>query len=125
ESEPSGARVTLVRGDERRTIGETPTTANVDISGGQWAVEMERRGHEPWSAPLSPPSSQAEHTVRAELQEEERVARHDGPRRVPERVRGGGDTPRRSESASSGAPGTLRVNTTPWSQVYVDGRLIG
>lgn len=22
-------------------------------------------------------------------------------------------------------PGTLRINTRPWSQVYVDGRLIG
>ncbi|HBQ12711.1 MAG TPA: hypothetical protein DEF51_16725, partial [Myxococcales bacterium] len=27
--------------------------------------------------------------------------------------------------AATGAPGTLRVNTTPWSEVYVDGRRIG
>jgi hypothetical protein len=28
-------------------------------------------------------------------------------------------------SAGKGAPGTLRINSRPWSQVFIDGRLIG
>lgn len=28
-------------------------------------------------------------------------------------------------TAASGAPGTLRINSRPWSQVFIDGRLIG
>ena len=27
--------------------------------------------------------------------------------------------------ATASGPGTLRINSRPWSQVYVDGRLIG
>ena len=36
-------------------------------------------------------------------------------------------TPPPAETPMSGGtgPGTLRINTRPWSQVYVDGRLIG
>ncbi len=130
ESEPSGARVTLVRGNERRNLGETPTTAAVDASGGQWTVEMAHGGYEPWSEPLSPPSGQAEHTVNATLTERARVARGGGGRHPSgghEESGGETETPHRGGGGESagGAPGTLRVNTTPWSQVFVDGRLIG
>src|SRR5690606_2294631 len=85
-SRPEGARVALVRGDGRRSVGETPTPAQVDVSGGAWTVEMSRSGHEDWSAPLAPPPGQAEHTVTATLVERERVAtgRHT-PRRTPDR----------------------------------------
>ncbi|MCZ7678816.1 MAG: protein kinase [Sandaracinaceae bacterium] len=128
DSTPSGARVTLVRGSERRNIGETPVTSAVETSGGAWTVEMTRAGHEDWSSPLTPPSGQAEHTVTATLVERARVAVRGGGRRDPPvRDTGGGggtDTPTRVESGGGG-PGTLRVNTTPWSQVFVDGRLIG
>ncbi len=128
ESTPSGARVTLVRGSERRNIGETPVTAAVETSGGAWTVEMTRAGHDDWSSPLTPPAGQAEHTVTATLVERARVAVRGGGRRDPPvRDTGGGggtDTPTRVESGGGG-PGTLRVNTTPWSQVFVDGRLIG
>ncbi|HJL18892.1 MAG TPA: PEGA domain-containing protein [Sandaracinaceae bacterium LLY-WYZ-13_1] len=134
-SEPSGADVLLRRGGETREIGETPVTARVDTSGGQWTVEMSRRGYDDWEEPLTPPAGQAEHTVSATL-EERRIARGRG------RSRGrsgggtstssgggtsssGGGTSSSGGTATSGAPGTLRVNTTPWSEVYVDGRRIG
>jgi hypothetical protein len=127
ESEPSGARVTLVRGSERRNVGETPITAAVDATGGPWTVEMARAGYEGWSEALSPPSGQAEHTVRATLTEREHVAAHRGGRRGGSHHESGGDTeaPHRGGESSGGGPGTLRVNTTPWSQVFVDGRLVG
>ena len=128
ESTPNGARVALVRGDERRSIGETPTTAQVDISGGAWTVEMTRSGHDDWSAPLAPPAGQPEHTVTATLVERERVATgRNTPRRTPDREPSGDGPPVRVEepAPTGGGTGTLRVNTQPWSQVFVDGRLIG
>lgn len=124
ESTPSGARVTLVRGNERRSIGETPTTAQVETSGDTWTVEMSRSGHEDWSEPLTLPAGQAEHTVTATLTERERVAGRT-PRRGGDRNTGGSSGDDGPREAASGGTGTLRVNTTPWSQVFVDGRLIG
>jgi serine/threonine protein kinase len=125
ESTPPGARITLVRGSERRNVGETPTTALVDASGGAWTVEMTRNGYEPFSQTLEVPSGQAEHTLNAPLVERSgrvavRVPRpsQDPPRPLDEpQEQGGGNT--------GGGQGTLRVNTTPWSEVFVDGRRIG
>ncbi|MBX3270073.1 MAG: serine/threonine protein kinase [Sandaracinaceae bacterium] len=134
ESSPSGARVTLVRGSERRRVGDTPVTQAVDVSGGQWTVEMTRVGYEDWSQALSPPSGQANHTVDAVLVERQRVATTGGGRRGggggatggTQPATGGGDTGGGTTGGgATGGTGTLRVQTTPWSQVYVDGRLIG
>ncbi|HEY8431048.1 MAG TPA: serine/threonine-protein kinase [Sandaracinaceae bacterium] len=130
ESEPSGARVTLVRGTERRNVGETPVSADVEVSGGTWTVQMTRGGYEDWSQPLALPTDRAQHTVTATLTERERGGRRTGGGGGPVRVasEGSGDEPRGGGGGGAhagGAPGTLRVNTTPWSQVYVDGRLIG
>ncbi|MDQ3035275.1 MAG: PEGA domain-containing protein, partial [Myxococcota bacterium] len=42
------------------------------------------------------------------------------PTPTPAATGGGGEA-----RATAGGPGTLRINTRPWSQVFVDGRLIG
>lgn len=127
ESNPSGARVTLVRGGERRNIGETPTTAQVETAGEPWTVEMSRSGYDDWTAPLTLPSGQAEHTVTATLVERDRTrptrSSTASSGRTTDRQASGGE--RETTASSSGGTGTLRVNTTPWSQVYIDGRLIG
>ncbi|MCB9591514.1 MAG: serine/threonine protein kinase [Sandaracinaceae bacterium] len=137
ESNPSGARVTLVRGSERRRVGETPITYAVDTSGSQWTVEMAHGGYEDWTQALNPPSGQANHTVSADLVERQRSTGGGGRRGGgggggTQVASGGGDTQTSSGGgggggggAATGGTGTLRVQTTPWSQVYVDGRLIG
>ena len=143
ESEPSGADVYLVRGSERRRVGETPLTEDVDTSGGQWTVQVRQDGYEDWEEPLAPPSGQSSHTVRAELEREQTAraprrggrgggaARRGGPSRggsgggTATSVGSGGGGGGGGGGAATGAPGTLRVNTTPWSEVYVDGRRIG
>jgi eukaryotic-like serine/threonine-protein kinase len=127
ESVPSGARVTLVRGSERRNIGETPTSAPVDTSGGAWTVEMARGGHEPYSQLLAPPSGQPQYTLTAQLVERQQVA---SVRRQNRDPRQENDPPPQQdpptqEQGGGGGEGTLRVNSTPWSEVYVDGRRIG
>ncbi len=145
ESSPAGARVTLVRGSERRRVGETPVTFGVDISGGQWTVEMSRAGYNDWSQPLNPPAGQASHTVTASLEERHRSSPRGGHRghgrggssgggSTHVATGGGGSTQTGTSGGGGGGggtavvrggTGTLRVNTTPWSEVYVDGRRIG
>jgi len=125
-SEPPGADVTLIRGGRRTRIGTTPTTSDVDIEGGAYTVEMEARGYGTYSAPLTIPGGREEYTLEARL-EPNRVAVHhprvshpvvDHPTMNPTM----NPTP---TMATASGPGTLRINSRPWSQVYVDGRLIG
>ncbi len=136
-SEPRGAEVVLRRGEEERRLGRTPTRADVDNSEGLWTVHMERAGYEPWSQALRVPPGRETFTVEAEL-ERARVAHSDRPRRTPmvrqppSHMRSGPirqEPPRMVETmamaAVRGGTGTLRINSRPWSQVYVDGRLIG
>ncbi len=126
ESSPRGAEVTLVRGDDREEIGTTPVREDVDLSGGAWTIEMSRTGYETWSEELEVPEGEDRFTVEAELDRETRVATNVMRRRTNTGGGGGGggggDT---MTMAATGGTGTLRVNTRPWSQVYVDGRLIG
>ncbi len=134
-SDPPGAEVTLRRGDERRRVGRTPTRADVDLSDGTWTVRMERDGYEPWTGPLEVPAGRTAFTLAADL-DRERVARSDRPRHPsmqrpvppvmrPEPTRRD-PAPRMEQTmAATGGTGTLRINSRPWSQVYVDGRLIG
>jgi hypothetical protein len=139
-STPDGASVTLVRGAERRSVGTTPISADVDITGGAWTVEMEHAGYRDYSAPLTVPAGQSSATHAATLEESARVAvASTGPRTSPPSTppSTGGSAlssrigPRTTPPPSTAAPsggggnGTLRINTRPWSQVFVDGRLIG
>ena len=118
-SSPPGAEVVLVRGSERRAVGTTPVSDQVDVSGEGWTVEMSLRGHDTWEEDLAVAEGESAATVEAEL-ERTRVASGGGMARVTMRGGGGGET----TTAPSGT-GTLRVNTRPWSVVYVDGRMIG
>ena len=137
-SDPSGAEVTLRRGDERRSLGDTPTRGDVDLSGGTWTVEMERAGYQTWTEELNVPPGEDAHTVEAELERTERIVsntpimRNTNPiMRVtpmdPIVTTMDPDPPDMDPVmvASMGGNGTLRINSRPWSQVYVDGRMIG
>lgn len=139
-SDPSGAEVTLRRGDERRSLGDTPTRSDVDLSGGAWTVEMERTGYETWTETLNVPAGEDVFTVEAELERTERIATSDPVMRPIMRpimrpvtmdpvVIMRDDPVMEPETmtmvTAMGGNGTLRINSRPWSQVYVDGRMIG
>ncbi len=128
-STPSGANVTLVRGDERRSIGATPISADVDVSGAAWTVQMERTGYRDYSAPLVVATGQgsATHVATLDVAPRGAVSRPPPPQtttisRIGPRI---GPAPSSVVAPSPGGNGTLRINTRPASQVYVDGRLIG
>lgn len=128
-SEPSGAEVTLVRGSERRSIGRTPVAADVDVTGGPWTVRMERAGHEDYESVLTLPTgeSRGAHFTNLMRAETRRVA-SSGSSRGNSSTQETNSTPVSTASAeprASGGAGTLRINTRPWSQVFIDGRLIG
>jgi eukaryotic-like serine/threonine-protein kinase len=130
-SEPSGAEVTLVRGSEQRRLGRTPVSADVDITGAAWRVTMRRDGHREYDSELALSSSEPRASHTATLEQREVVARGGGgggggtaPRIATPRPAGGGGGEARP-AAAAGGTGTLRINTRPWSQVFVDGRLIG
>ena len=69
---------------------------------------------QPVAAP-APPMSAAQKARRAKRREARRARRA---------ARAAGRSAARS-GATTGGRGTLRINTRPWSKVYVDGRLIG
>jgi hypothetical protein len=150
-SAPAGAEVTLRRGRETRDVGETTCTADGDVTGGAWMVEMRRAGYLPYEAELAIPAGATRTTHVAEL-EERRGGRGGstgggssglstsiGPRGGSSGggssgggSSGGGSSGGGSSGGSSssgggggGGTGTLAVNTRPWSEIYVDGRLIG
>jgi len=134
-SNPAGARITVERGSERRQLGTTPHTEVLDVTGGTWTVRMVRADYRDWSRALEVPTDEAEMTVNANLQPRP----EDTPPVTAQAARTPAPTPRQTPTrtpttpvgmatpppAASGAPGTLMVNTTPWSMVTVDGRLIG
>ena len=120
QSVPTGAEVRLVRGSEVQELGETPVTHDVDVASGPWTVDMTHPDHDDWSAPLVPPTQGATLEVTAELVERTRRRRRRGR---------SGDSSRPTRIAGpvreTEAPGTLEVQTRPWSRVFVDGRLVG
>jgi serine/threonine-protein kinase len=134
-SDPSGAEVTLIRGSERRSIGRTPVAADVDVMGGAWTVRMERAGHEDHESLLVLPAgeSRGAHTANLTRSEVRRVASGSPNRAASTSTQetesvSAAPTPVSTASVeprASGGAGTLRINTRPWSQVFVDGRLIG
>lgn len=134
-STPDGAQVALLRGSERRVVGMTPVHADVELAGGAWTVEVTKDNFETFTQALSLSPSQPSATVEATLAARARVAAvggaHPGGARPGGAVRpppGGGGTSAGGGGtavAATGGTGTLRINTRPWSQVYVDGALIG
>ncbi|MCB9621115.1 MAG: PEGA domain-containing protein [Sandaracinus sp.] len=131
-SDPSGAQVTLVRGSTREPVGTTPCETDVDPSV-RWTVEMEAEGYRSWSQDLRVRSGATTAEIDADLSPE-RVAT--GPRRNPSRGTSmvGAETtssgtseppPAMNPEPAAGGSGALRINSRPWSQVFVDGRLIG
>lgn len=134
-SEPQGARVTLVGRGTRESVCTTPCEHSVDPSVG-WTVEMSQEGYRTWSRELRIRSGAQTADVDARLSEE-RVAASSGVRRARAPVRSTSTATRSGTSMSSeppppamvevaaGGSGALRINSRPWSQVFVDGRLIG
>lgn len=123
DSEPRGATVTLRRGDETKTLGETPLTVPLDNNGDPWSVEVAKNGYKGDSRKLDLDQGSASAEVKFELERE-------GRRRVRRAAPDNSAAPKRPAAKRPAAParggkGTLRVNTRPWSQVYVDNRLIG
>ncbi len=135
-SVPDGAQVTLVRGTERRSLGTTPTRSDVEFAGGAWTVELSRDGYETNRRELTLVQGVPSTTFEGTLAERARAGAprpagggaRPAPRPTPvasTRPSGGGGETRPAAAPAAGGTGTLRINTRPWSQVYVDGALIG
>lgn len=134
-SSPSAATVTLVRGTERRSVGSTPISADVDVSGGAWIVQMEHAGYRDYEAPLIIAAGQTSASISATMEAAARSTGVSRPQPQPSAVvvaavprlgaRVGPSTTPPESGGGGGGVGTLRINTRPWSQVFVDGRLIG
>lgn len=138
-STPPGASVLLVGPSRERRLGVTPTEVDVDMQHGPYTVRMTLDGFAEWSEPLQVTGSAREFDVTATLQRAGRVTpggttAGSAPSGTMTDDGAGMDTPavvameepaETPMTAGGTGPGTLRINTRPWSQVYVDGRLIG
>jgi serine/threonine-protein kinase len=129
-SDPSGAEVTLVRGSTRERVGITPCETSVDPSA-DWTVEMASAGYRTWSHELRIRSGSTTHEVEATLAEERVAVVSMRERPVQISTMEPSTTTMEDEPVTpptmteAGGSGTLRINSRPWSQVFVDGRLIG
>jgi hypothetical protein len=99
---------------------------------------MSRDLYETWREELVPPAGDEEFEVRATLERAEIAVRpvnenRDNPQVYFPMTMSMVDPVMEEEptmevatmEVASGGTGTLQVNSVPWSQVYVDGRLIG
>ncbi|MCU0672410.1 MAG: PEGA domain-containing protein [Myxococcota bacterium] len=129
-SVPSGAEVTLVRGSTRERVGTTPCETTVDPSA-DWTVEMESAGYRTWSRELRIRAGSTTHEVDATLAEERVavVSMRERPVQIatmePTTSTMVDEPVTPPTMTEAGGSGTLRINSRPWSQVFVDGRLIG
>jgi serine/threonine protein kinase len=148
-SEPPSAEAVVVRGDERRTLGKTPLDVTLENNGTPWTLEVARSGFEPFRRELAVENGETTLAVQAVLartggaarasssspsRSEARAAKEpeaEAPTPEPEPVAAKEvkevKEPKRPEpvAATGGGNGTLRINSRPWSQVFIDGKLIG
>ena len=127
-SEPPNADAVVSRGDERRPLGKTPVDVTLENNGTPWILEVSKKGFEEHTETLSSTSGSNELAVRAVLMKgaseqsvvttarTQPVTRPAVAPRPREKSDGGG---------AGGGTGTLRLNSRPWSQVFVDGKMIG
>lgn len=138
-SEPTGAEVSIARGAERRLVGTTPTSAAIEMTGGSWTVVVAREGYREYSAPLTVREGDPNPTHHAQLERRSSGGGGGGSGSRPGsastqpyagRPQGGSTTSSGSGGSTGsggggGGTGTLLVNTSPWSEVIVDGRSLG
>lgn len=128
-SEPPNADVELSRGDDRRPVGKTPVDVTLDNNGTPWVLSVSKSGFEEYRETLNTQSGSADLAVRATLMRSaggasaSRPAQAAPPRARPSNSGGGGSST--AASAPTGGTGTLRLNSRPWAQVFVDGKSIG
>ncbi len=118
-SDPAGADAVAVRGDERRALGRTPLSVSLDNNDQAWTIEVAREKFERFSQELKPEGT-SEIKIAATL-----IRSGTSTRREPTDTAERAPKKPREEASSGGGNGTLRINSRPWSQVFVDGKLIG
>ena len=129
QSNPSEAEVFLVKGIERRSLGLTPLKTELTLGEGAWSLELRKKGFETLQQALQLHEGEKEKLLDLELHRS-RGGRSAAP--APRAV-AAAPAPRAKsssaqddeESEGNGSHGTLRINSKPWSEVYVDGAKIG
>jgi len=124
-SEPPNAEAVVTRGEERRPLGKTPIDVTLENNGTPWELEVSKKGFETHTETLTSQSGSSELAVRAVLMKGEGQERPqpDVEQPVYRAPKPTGEA--RPRVAGVGGNGTLRVNSRPWSQVFVDGKMIG
>lgn len=143
-SRPSGAVVHLIQGQTRRRIGVTPVSVPMRSEG--WTLELRKGGFQTWSGVVPAPAHDGTIQVGVELRPSGLAVGEDQDSKPPDAQPTGvavqgpqadpvaqGQPPQQDDDADrkktspppTSGKGTLRINTTPWTQVYVDGQLVG
>ena len=145
DSTPSGARV-FVDGKQLEQVTPVRVTS---LTPGDHQIRLEIDGFAPWESSLHVTPGSVLELPRAQLTQRSADTMPPPPQitqpqqppqqitqpRQPRRPRTMPEPPEPRQPimppsdpdppVASGGPGTLRVQTRPWSQVFVDGRLIG
>lgn len=141
-SAPSGARVFV----DGAVLADVTPVRKTDLVPGAHTLRVEKEGYAPWETPVqitegtvlelpvavlrAMPPTEPKQEEEAPPPQRTRQARRPSP--APRQVRRA--TPRRATPRPAPAPrpqpaatgtGTLRINTRPWSNVFVDGARIG
>jgi len=153
-SDPGGAEAAIVRGDERRDLGRTPVEVTLDNEGSAWTLEVQKSGYETFSQLVGLDGGQKDLNVRAVLPRLPGSSGHvpndvasveparpvaaprpaatndvsdlvAAPARPAARPTPANDPASLLNPEPAGGPGTLRINSRPWSQVTIDGKSYG
>lgn len=131
DSSPSGASVTLRRGTEELKLQRTPHVQTVDLRNGSWTAEFKLEGYETSTQRVEIPQGSSTTTLAVLLRRRGGAETTvDTPRTEPReprepRTSQQNQTQQTQQVQPSNQPATLRVQTTPWSYVTVDGRSYG
>ncbi len=126
-SDPEGAKATLLSGKEEKRLGKTPTQAVVDTTG-EYRIRLQKDGYETVEEPLEIEPGKEKISLQAftlsPVEKEERVARRE---RAPSPRKNRRASPAKKSTKSEdagGGFGMLSVQTRPWSKVYINGQFI-
>jgi serine/threonine protein kinase len=131
KSDPKSAKLTILRnGSKLVTNKATPFTQKITPKAGvKYQVVLTAKGYRKYKKDVEL-TGQPEIVINAELEKTSKVAGATGRRRRrptwrPTRPTRPITRPTRPVTRPTGGMGTLRINTKPWTKIYINGRYKG
>jgi len=132
-SVPDDAKVYLVRDGQKKYVGKTPYSGELDPSS-RYSVEIEKGGYDVWKGDITFQPGRDSVSMLAQLaaagsaappeEEEEGAPDEGGKKHGGKKKKKGGGGEGTGIVKATGGTGYLSVSTQPWTIVYIDGQKV-